>query len=139
MRRRARRVFTALERSLLFEPRLVTLSVADQPLSKVFELLGQASGYKVVGDSTTGLAGLLRGNPAPEKTYRYEWVKVPFWQAVEAVCRDAGLRVQPSSSDRSVRLTGGCSVQARPLSNGVPRLCRAYRFRFPTANVECRN
>lgn len=115
VRRRALRLVPSIETEVTFAPKLVTMRVVDQPLKAVLSALGKASGYSLTDAEVMRFnpRGIPNPNakapdPAKDKTFSYDFVSVPFWDAVDRVCRDAGLSVyqQPYvMNDETVRFT----------------------------------
>jgi hypothetical protein len=96
VRRRARRLIPALESAALLSPKRVTLRVVKQPVRVVVEEMSKQTGYKI--NLWGGVVG--KGEPV----YSFDFRDVPFWEAVDRVCQEAGLMVQQSWGDDQVRL-----------------------------------
>jgi hypothetical protein len=76
----------------LAEPTLVTLEARDRPLREVLAELEKASGTPVEAGSVDGEARV---------TVRLS--RVPFWEALDRVCRAAGRRFDPAGDHVLVR------------------------------------
>ncbi len=129
VRRRAFRLLGPLEESLLFAPRRLTFSVRNQPLDKVIEALKKASGYNIYNNSGGPAPGFLAGLFGPkQKTYRYDFVDVPFWEVVDRIGRDAGLTLQQNWGQDVIWLTSG--GQPAHVNHFGPFRCTASSFQL---------
>ncbi len=108
VRQRALRLLPTLEDGVFFAPRRVTLSVREQGLYQVLEQLSKATGYRVVVNG-----GWVGG---PNQKFSFDFTDVPFWDAVDRICRAARLNVQQSHSWGNEQVTlqsGGPSAHVR--------------------------
>lgn len=83
IRRRLRQLIDRVEREGLLRPKLVTLHVEQKAVGKVFEELAQQTGYTLTCQQ--GDAQLVT----------FDCENVPFWQAIDQVCRQSGHGLQP--------------------------------------------
>lgn len=89
VRTRLGQLIARLEQSHLMSPRLVSIAADQKPVAQVFEDLSRQTGYKLVcRQSERQLVSLNVDN-------------MPFWEAVDAVCRQTGLGIQPYSDSNS--------------------------------------
>jgi hypothetical protein len=72
-----------MERSALLAPKLVTVHAENAAVSRVFDDLTQQTGYRLT----------CQPGQIPAVTLHLE--NVPFWTAVDAVCQQSGLSLQP--------------------------------------------
>jgi hypothetical protein len=143
VRRRALRMVPGLENAILFAPKRISLSVRNQPMSKVLDELGKASGYKiqnmsgnmgfpvfaVVGAAVAAAPGAPAAPAAPkERTFSYTFINTPFWDVVDRICRDANLTLQQSWGDDTIRF-----YQA---SGFAPHVSRSGAFRLVGNNFQ---
>jgi hypothetical protein len=131
VRRQALRLLPVLENRVLFAPRLVTLTVRDQPLDKVIEALSKASGYQVRHNQFFFVGGVPNAAPARDRKYSYKFVDEPFWDVIDRICRDAGLTVQQYWSNEAAVFLG-------PGSGHAPYAGRFGPFRYVASNFQLR-
>jgi hypothetical protein len=113
--RRAGRALARLTRRVenekLLAPKFVTLNAENVALDAVLAELSKQSGHDVVIGGST--ADALAGRPVTVKTNG----KVPFWEAVLAVCDSADLKIASVAgylaSDAAKQLTGPRGAKAR--------------------------
>jgi hypothetical protein len=95
VRRRAGDLVPQLERAAFVAPRRVTLRMSDKPLRAIFDEMTRQSGYKIEFWTP------------PDRTnqvFTCDFKEVPFWRALDSLCRDANLVVQQSYGDERVVL-----------------------------------
>jgi hypothetical protein len=83
VRTRLARLIGMLERSTLLSPKLVSISADQKPVGQVFEDLAQQTGYRI---------SCQQGD---RQLVTLQLENVPFWEAVDAVCRQTGMGLQP--------------------------------------------
>lgn len=91
-REAVRRLDATLQRltlQRLREPTTITLSGRGQTPAEAFRHLAEQSGYKL---RTAGLDGT-------SQRYDFQLENVPFWQAMDAVCQQAGLSFHIDNND----------------------------------------
>jgi hypothetical protein len=95
VRRRARDLVPQLELAAFVAPRSVTLRMTDKPLRAIFDEMTRQTGYKIEFWTQPDRAN---------QVFRCDFKDVPFWQALDRICRDANLVVQQSYGDERVVL-----------------------------------
>jgi hypothetical protein len=136
VRRRALRLVPSIETAVLFAPKRVTFSVRNEPIDKVLKALGKASGYQINDTEGMGFPVPFPAQPNPNakvqapkpKTFSFDFVNEPFWDAVDRICKDAGLSVQQSYGDDVVRLY--------KTSGHAPFVARNGPFRVVANNLQ---
>ncbi len=93
VRRRAQELVTVLETATVMSPKTVSLRVQGKSAKGAAEELARQTGYKVEC-----------WNAPEDRKLDFDWKGVPFWTAVEDLCRQGGLVVQPSYGDDRLRL-----------------------------------
>ncbi len=117
VRRRANELATAVEAATLLAPRRVTLELKQKSAREVVAELAKRTSYKIECWGGT-----------EEAKYDFAWKDVPFWQALDQLCQGAGLAVQPSYGDETLRL----QAQQRY----APYVCRDGAFRFAAGSFQ---
>jgi hypothetical protein len=82
VRKRLTQLIARLERQFLLAPRLVTIKADQTQVGQVFADLARQTGYQL--NCTQGNANVVTVNAD----------NVPFWEAVDQVCRQTGLGLQ---------------------------------------------
>lgn len=103
------------ERAFLIAPKRVTINADQTPVSQVFAEITRQTGYKLSAQQTQGLLVTLRTE------------NQPFWEVVDAVCRQCGLGLQ-QQYDNTNTLT---FFRAGRLT---PNVCYAGPFRIAAAS-----
>jgi hypothetical protein len=93
VRRRAGELVPVLETAALLAPKRVTLKVDNRPVREVLDSIEKQTGYKI---ETWG--------PAGRTNCSFDFADLPFWQALDVVCRGTGLVLQQGYGDDHVRL-----------------------------------
>jgi hypothetical protein len=132
VRRRALRLVPSIETAVLFAPKRVTFSVRNEPIDKVLKALAKASGYQINDNENMGFPVPVQQPNAKAqpkaRTFSYDFVNEPFWDAVDRICKDAGLSLQQGYGDDVVRLYK---------SNGhSPFVARSGPFRVVASNLQ---
>jgi hypothetical protein len=117
VRRRARDLIPAIETAALVAPRRVSLRLADKPLRAALDEVTRQTGYRIEFWST---------NPA--QTYSFDFRDLPFWQAIDHVCRTANLTIQQNFGDERLLLQQG--------QGEVPFVQYAGAFRFVPTGLQ---
>lgn len=99
-----------LDRERLVEPKRVTLSAKDHTPKQLLDEIGKQTGYRI------------EYGGGPETKHSFDFDKVPFWQAVDAVANAAGLTVYAEYDDESIRVYNQDTVS--------PYVAYAGPFRF---------
>lgn len=102
VRLRAADLLGPIETATVLAPRRVTLTLEKKTAAEVLEALAKQTGYKI--DTTAGPAAPAKPGGKAEEHYDFKWKDVPFWQALDEVCRAAGCTVQPSYGEPRVLL-----------------------------------
>jgi hypothetical protein len=84
VRRRAADLLEPIESALLLAPKRVTLALEKKTAAEALAAIGKQTGYGID----------LPPGAKPEAQFTFRWKDVPFWQAVDDVCRAAGLTMQ---------------------------------------------
>jgi HEAT repeat protein len=115
VRRRAAELLGPIEYATVLAPKRVTLTLEKKTAAEVIQALGKQTGYAID----------LAPGPAPkagkaDEQFTFRWKDVPLWQALDEVCRAAGLGLQQSFGDTHLRLQaqGRCA----------PYVCQAGAF-----------
>jgi hypothetical protein len=77
-------VIPQLERSAMLRPKLVTLHVDKQPIQNILAEISKQTGYPIDTDN----------NPN-NNLFTFHLDRVPFWQALDRVCKEARLALYP--------------------------------------------
>lgn len=93
VRQRLAQLIARLERNGLLAPKLVTFQADQTPVAEVFKKLSAQTGYKL---ATVQGGELL-------VTMRVE--NLPFWQAIDQICNQTGLGLQPHYDANGTTLT----------------------------------
>jgi hypothetical protein len=93
VRRRATDLVPLLETTAILTPKRVTLKLENKPIRAVFEAIEKQTGYKVEMWGTNN-----RSN------YSFDFVDLPFWEALDRVCRATGMVLQQGFGDDHIRL-----------------------------------
>jgi hypothetical protein len=91
--RQVRNLLTEIETALLLAPKRVALKVVNKPLQEVLQDVAAQTGYKIDFSS-----------PDPRRPYSFDMADVSFWEAIDRISRDAGLVLQQTYGDSTVRL-----------------------------------
>ncbi len=83
--RRLELLIPALERAAMLQPRLVTLRLSKRPLADVVAEITRQTGYVIDLDN----------NNPNNQLYSFNFEKVPFWQALDRVCKEANVALYP--------------------------------------------
>jgi hypothetical protein len=119
VRNRIARWIPEFETLALVAPKKVTLNLVNQPLSKAVAELAQQSGYKLE------LQQKARADKLP---CTIQITNVPFWQALDKICREGGLVATPD-----FRLAGGLSLYFS--DGGNPQVVYHQAFRVVATNL----
>lgn len=111
VRKRLAELIPALETAVALAPKLVTLQVEKKTLRQVIDELTKQTGYKI---------DLAAANE--QQTFDYQFNKIPFWEALDRICADAGLTIYPVYGESRVQLTASTSH--------APYVYRDGLFRF---------
>jgi hypothetical protein len=120
IRRRALRLLHSHEHAVLFSPRLVTLHVTKKPLNETLNLITKQTGYKFQ----------VNGGGGPETLYSFDFDSVPFWDAMDRICRDANLTIPPYGDPN------GGLLYLQPSAGQAPYTWRDGTFRFVANNFQ---
>ncbi len=93
VRRRAAELVPALEAASVVAPKRVRLNVSNKPLREVFAEITKQTGHKIT-----------YGGAEEQQPFSFDLDNLTFWQAMDRVCQAAGLVVQQSYGDDTVRL-----------------------------------
>jgi len=93
VRRQAAELLAEIETAVLLAPKRVTLKAANKPLDEIIKDVATQTGYKI--ELTA---------PNPRQTYNFDVANVPFWDAIDRIGREAGLVLQQTYNDQTVRL-----------------------------------
>jgi len=115
VRRRAAELLDPIESATLFAPKRITLQVEKKTAADAIAEIAKASGYPI--DIMPG--AVPPGGKAEEK-FTFQWKDVPFWQAVDDVCRAGGFTVYQNFGDTRLHL----QAQGR----SAPYVCQAGAF-----------
>jgi hypothetical protein len=124
VRRRAYDLIPRIETAAFLSPRRVTLKMSDKPLRAIFDEMTKQTGQKIEFWTTPNMA---------QQPYSCDFKDATLWEALDQLCRDAKLVVQPSynADDRVVLQNQG---------GYTPHVHHAGAFRFvPTGFQMYRN
>src|SRR5262249_52968719 len=76
-------VIPLMERVAMLLPKTVSLHMEKKSLRDVVNEISRQTGYPIDLNATV----------FPNKTYKFHFDKVPFWQALDKVCQESGLSV----------------------------------------------
>jgi hypothetical protein len=93
VRRRVRDLIPVIETAAALAPRRVSLKMVNKPLRAVIDELTRQTGFKIE---------FWANNPA--QTYSFDFKELTFWEALDRVCRDAGLILQQTWGEDCIRL-----------------------------------
>jgi hypothetical protein len=113
--RRLDAVIRRLSDDHLSTPTLVTLTPTDLPAHRVVAALAERSGYP-----------LATADPSAKTKVTLDLHRVPFWQAVDAVCDAAGLAVSADPNS---------GLSFHPADAHNPHVCYPGPFRVVAANA----
>ena len=116
VRRRVVDLIPTLEMLAILSPRRVTFKASHKTVP---DILGEIT-------RQTGLKVECWGNP-PQQTYSVAFRNVTFWEAIDQLCRDAGLVLQHGYGDERVRLNQQNAYAPFVAYNGA--------FRFSANNI----
>jgi len=114
VRRRAADLLGPIEFATALAPKRVTLTAEGKTASEVLDAISKQTGYKFLFTGGAPKAGKA------DDHFDFRWTDAPFWEAVDEVCRAAGLSVQQSFGDAQIRL----QAQGRY----APYVCQAGAF-----------
>ena len=97
-RRRLDEIIAKLELARLTTPTRVTIQLSDATQEKAFARIAKESGYDIKA------SGLQAGSKRS-----YDMTDVPFWQAVDTVCVDAGATAQHQDDEGNLRVYNNSS------------------------------
>jgi hypothetical protein len=112
VRRRAADLLEPIESATVLAPKRVTLTLEKKTAAEALQAIGKQTGYTVE---------LMAGGKA-EGQYSFRWKDVPFWQAVDDVCRAAGLSAQQQF------FFGDDHVRLQAQGRYAPHVCQAGAF-----------
>jgi hypothetical protein len=116
VRRRLDAIIPILENEALLAPKLVTLHARGRSLVQVFQEITRQTGYKI---ETFG---------ADQKTYTFQFDRLPLWQALDRVCDAGGLIYMPYYGDGAIHL--------QPQQSHVPYVCYDGCFRLAASGFQ---
>jgi hypothetical protein len=119
IRRRCLRLFHRHETAVLFAPKKVTLKLAHKPIGVILEEISKQTGYKI---------NHWGGAPGGEANYSCDFVETPFWDAMEQLCKQAHLVIQPSYGDNPLQVQHGAGY--------APHAGRDGAFRYTPNNFQ---
>ncbi len=93
VRRRVRDLVPALETAAVLAPRRVTLKLNHRPLREALDAIEKQTGYKIES-----------WGPANRTSYSFDFTDLPFWDALDTVCRPSGMVLQQGYGDDRIRL-----------------------------------
>jgi hypothetical protein len=93
VRRRARDLIPTIETAALLAPRRVSLDMTNKSLREIFDEFTRQTGYKIEFWTNS-----------PAQKYSFAFKDHTFWEAVDRVCRVAGLVVQQNYGDERILL-----------------------------------
>ena len=111
VRRQVKELLAEIELTLLLAPKRVTVKVVNKPLDDIVKDLAAQTGYKIECYS-----------PNPRQAYSFDLVDVPFWDAIDRICRDGGFTLQQTYGDQTIRL--------QHVGGFAPHVNREGAFRF---------
>jgi hypothetical protein len=103
-----------LESAALLAPKLVTLHLRHKTPKQALDAIAKQTGYKIESWNNN------------EQQTNFDFDGVPFWQAVDRVCRAGGLVVQQGYGDNALHLMAQDSY--------VPYVCYDHAFRLVADN-----
>jgi hypothetical protein len=109
VRKRAGELVARIEAALALAPHRVSLVVRGKTIREVVDELARQTGYKID----------LWGDDG-RQLYSFDLKRVPFWVAVDEVCRAGGLTVQHGYGDDRLRLQKGEEGAASHVSYSGP-------------------
>jgi hypothetical protein len=95
IRRRASDLIPQIETAALVAPRRVTLKLTDKPLRAIFDEMTKQSGFKIEFWTSPQSVG---------QKFSCDFQDMPFWPALDQLCRDANLVLQPTYGDERIVL-----------------------------------
>jgi hypothetical protein len=116
VRQRVQELLAPLERTILLSPRRVSLAGADRTCRQLLDDLAKQTGY---GIDCFGVDAA--------KVYSIDLKDVPFWEALDRICKEAGLVAQPSFGTDRIRLAAQGAY--------CPYVHYKGLFRFAAVNV----
>jgi hypothetical protein len=93
VRRRVAGLLPSIETTALLAPRRISLKFDRKPIRDVLDAVANQTGFKIEH---------WTNNPA--QVYSFDFADLPFWEALDRICRDAGLILQPGYGDDRLRL-----------------------------------
>ena len=117
VRLRVHDLLPALETAVLLTPKRFTATFEQKPLKEVIDALSKQTGYTVEFNT-----------PDPNRLYTFRFAGASFWDAVDEICRAAGLAPQTNYGDDHVRLY--------PTDADCPFIVRDGAFRFTALNFQ---
>ncbi len=94
IRLRASKLRDEIESLTILEPTLVRLDFHDRPLSEVVEAIGRRAGVSLAAGDTPSMRRRPQDRPSwPDRRITLEAPDpLPFWEAIDRLCRAGGLR-----------------------------------------------
>src|SRR5262249_33173708 len=114
VRRRAADLLAPIEAATLLAPKRVTLTLTKKTAAEAIAAINKETGYQVDLRVPAAKVG------QPEERFDFHWKDVPFWQALDEVCRAAGLAVQQNFGDGRLHVQGE--------DRYAPYVCQAGAF-----------
>ena len=111
MRSQVKELLAEIELKNLLSPTSVTLKAVNKPLDEILKDITAQTGYKIECYS-----------PNPRQPYSFDMADAPFWDVIDRICRSAGLTLQQSYGDQTVRL--------QHVDGFAPHVSREGAFRF---------
>lgn len=93
VRRRALALIPALERAAVLTPRRVNLKIVNKPLRVAFDEITKQTGFKISYWSSES-----------SRLFNFDLENVTFWEAIDHICKEAGLVVQTGYGDDQLRI-----------------------------------
>ncbi len=114
VRKRLAPLIARLERDAMLSPRLVSIKAEQKPAGEVFADLARQSGYQLnCAQGNTSVVTLQADN-------------VPFWEAIDLVCRQSGHGLQSYGNDAE-------GLTFHRISQFSPHVCYAGQVRIAAA------
>ncbi|HEY7311953.1 MAG TPA: hypothetical protein VH643_21495 [Gemmataceae bacterium] len=114
VRRRVYDLIPRIEIGAFVSPRRVTLKMSDKPLRAILDEITKQTGQKIEFWTTPNMA---------QQSHDCDFKDVPLWEAIDWICRDAKLVVQPSYN-------GDERITLQNQGGYTPHVHHAGAFRF---------
>jgi hypothetical protein len=116
--RRLEMIVSSIENQRLITARKITFQAKDKTANEIVAEIEKQSGYALS----------YNGNNNPNQKFNFDWKDVPFWEALDQICDEAGLQANPNGNDGALNLYNNGSSYS-------PYVCYSGPFKIMASNI----